>query len=293
MLSVKPDRPVDPLTLAVLRAIAGITRELGLPYFVAGAMARDIVLTNVFGIDTGRATQDVDLAVAVENWDQFKIVKEKLIASGQFNAAEKAMHRLYYRANGGNTGYPLDILPFRGVEQPPSIIAWPPDMKVIMNVIGYEDGHTGYSREPRRWRRADRRRHCGEGVGGRLYPALLLDRHAGDEPAALQERAVRSDQGLRADHAARDHADTGGRDQQAPCRHPQGTRRCRQSGAGKDHVRVGRPRLGVASVGRDIQDSGRQLVQGIRSLYTQRIRKIWQGDQSDRRARRIMDSVAV
>lgn len=78
MLSVKPDRPVDPLTLAVLRAIAGTTRELGLPYFVAGAMARDIVLTNVFGIDTGRATQDVDLAVALENWDQFKIIKEKL-----------------------------------------------------------------------------------------------------------------------------------------------------------------------------------------------------------------------
>ena len=139
MLSVKPDRPVDPLTLAVLRAIAGITRELGLPYFVAGAMARDIVLTNVFGIDTGRATQDVDLAVAVENWDQFKIVKEKLIASGQFNPAEKAMHRLFYRAKGGSTGYPLDILPFRGVEQSPNIIAWPPDMKVIMNVIGYED----------------------------------------------------------------------------------------------------------------------------------------------------------
>ena len=139
MLSVKPDRQVDPLTLAVLRAIAGITRELGLPYFVAGALARDIVLTNVFGIDTGRATQDVDIAVAVENWDQFKIVKEKLIASGQFNPAENAMHRLYYRAKDGNTGYPLDILPFRGVEQPPNIIVWPPDMKVIMNVIGYED----------------------------------------------------------------------------------------------------------------------------------------------------------
>lgn len=139
MLSVKPDRPVDPLTLAVLRAIAGTTRELGLPYFVAGAMARDIVLTNVFGIDTGRATQDVDIAVAVENWDQFKIVKEKLIASEQFNPAEKAMHRLYYRAKGGNTSYPLDILPFRGVEQPPNILVWPPEMKVIMNVIGYED----------------------------------------------------------------------------------------------------------------------------------------------------------
>ena len=87
MLSVKPDRQVDPLTLAVLRAIAGITREFGLPYFVAGALARDIVLTNVFGIDTGRATQDVDLAVAVENWDEFKIVKEKLLEQFQIGLA--------------------------------------------------------------------------------------------------------------------------------------------------------------------------------------------------------------
>ncbi len=139
MLSVKSDSPVDPVTLAVLRAIVGIMRELGLPYFVAGAMARDIVLTHVFGIDAGRATRDVDFAVALEAWDQFKIVKEKLIATGQFNPAEKAMHRLYYRTKGGNTGYPLDILPFGGVEQLPNVIAWPPDMKIIMNVIGYKD----------------------------------------------------------------------------------------------------------------------------------------------------------
>jgi predicted nucleotidyltransferase len=139
MLSVSPDRPVDPSTLAVLRAFAGITHELGLPYFVAGAMARDIVLTNVFGIDTGRATHDVDFAVAVEDWDQFQLVKERLIASGQFNPAGKAVHRLNYIAKVGDTGYPVDILPFRGVEKELNIIAWPPDMQVIMNVVGYED----------------------------------------------------------------------------------------------------------------------------------------------------------
>ncbi|MBK7472744.1 MAG: nucleotidyl transferase AbiEii/AbiGii toxin family protein [Betaproteobacteria bacterium] len=127
------------MTLAVLRAIAETTHGLGLPYFVAGAMARDILLTNVFGIDTGRATRDVDFAVAVEDWDQFEIVKEKLTASGQFTPAEKAAHRLYYRAHGGETGYPVDILPFRGVERPSHVIAWPPDMQVIMNVVGYED----------------------------------------------------------------------------------------------------------------------------------------------------------
>jgi predicted nucleotidyltransferase len=102
-------------------------------------MARDIVLTNVYGIETGRATQDVDFAVAVANWNQFNVVKEKLVASGQFSPAEKAMHRLYYRATGVATGYPLDILPFRGVELPPNRIAWPPDMDEVMNVIGYEE----------------------------------------------------------------------------------------------------------------------------------------------------------
>lgn len=139
MLCVKPDQPVDPIILAILREVDRLTGELGLAYFVAGATARDILLTNVYGLNTGRATRDVDFAVAVENWQQFEAIKARLTADGKFNASKNTTQRLYYRISDKGQGYPLDIIPFRGVEQPPNIVAWPPDMKVLINVVGYEE----------------------------------------------------------------------------------------------------------------------------------------------------------
>ena len=64
MLSVARDRPVDPLAIEILSQIDPVARALGIEYLVAGATARDILLVGVFGLETGRATRDVDLAVA-------------------------------------------------------------------------------------------------------------------------------------------------------------------------------------------------------------------------------------
>ncbi len=61
-------------------------------------------------------------------------------------------------------------------------------------------------REPRRRRRQHRDRRGGAGAGRRLHAAAHVV-VAGGQSAALQERAVRSLQGLRADLAARDLAD--------------------------------------------------------------------------------------
>lgn len=68
-----------------------MSKELGVAYFVAGAMARDIRLTNVFGIATERATRDVDFAVAVESWVQFEDIKKLLTAGGLFEADPKIL----------------------------------------------------------------------------------------------------------------------------------------------------------------------------------------------------------
>lgn len=139
MLSVRPDRPVEAITVAVSREIAQLAQELKLPYFLAGAMARDIVLTNVFGIDTGLATRDVDFGVAVKDWDQFNLIKGLLIKTGRFNPAANIEQRVYYRPNSGDSGYPVDIIPFGGTEAPPLFIAWPPGQNEIMSVIGYDE----------------------------------------------------------------------------------------------------------------------------------------------------------
>jgi len=96
-------------------------------------------LQHVHGIETGTATVDVDFGVAVENWEQFENIKARLTETGRFEPAKKMVQRLYYKPGANSTGYPIDIIPFGGVENPPNSIVWPPDGDEAMNVIGYEE----------------------------------------------------------------------------------------------------------------------------------------------------------
>jgi len=139
MRLVRTDRPLDPTLLIILGTVDRVAVDCGIDYFVAGAMARDILLTHVFGIDTGRATRDVDFAIAVESWDQFDLVKARLVSVGSFTASDKLVQRLYYRDEARKFEYPIDLVPFGGVEQTPHSFAWPPELDVMMNVAGYED----------------------------------------------------------------------------------------------------------------------------------------------------------
>jgi predicted nucleotidyltransferase len=82
--SIPPSSPVDPSIIRVLRALDPIARAAHCDYFVAGATARDLILVNVHGLRPGRATRDIDFGIAVESWDQFARLKERLIATGDF-----------------------------------------------------------------------------------------------------------------------------------------------------------------------------------------------------------------
>jgi predicted nucleotidyltransferase len=56
-------------------------------------MARDILLWHVHGIKTGRATADVDFAVAVKDWKQFDEIKTRLTETRRFKTANKMEQR--------------------------------------------------------------------------------------------------------------------------------------------------------------------------------------------------------
>ena len=71
MHSVPRERRLDPVTLEILQHADAVARDLAVVYCVVGAMARDILLTGVFGLSAGRATRDVDLAVAMQGWREF------------------------------------------------------------------------------------------------------------------------------------------------------------------------------------------------------------------------------
>jgi len=137
--SIKADHPVDPIVIEILRNVAEEAQAEGVAYMLVGATARDILLTHVFGLASRRATYDVDFAIAVKDWHQFEAMKMRLNSRGTFKSERAAAQRLYYQGVDGGLDYPLDLVPFGGIAQGSNEIAWPPDMKTIMNIAGYDD----------------------------------------------------------------------------------------------------------------------------------------------------------
>ncbi len=139
MYTVQKARPLNPTTLTILHTLHDIARTHRASYFVIGATARDILMTHVFGIDAGRATRDVDFAIALEDWSHFDVIKQAFIDSGNFQSQTAEAHRLYYKPSEHGTAYPIDLIPFGKIASPAHTISWPPDMAVVMNVAGYTE----------------------------------------------------------------------------------------------------------------------------------------------------------
>jgi predicted nucleotidyltransferase len=137
-LPPKPD-PIEPIALLVIHEIHKASKALELPVFLIGAMARIILLENIHGLSSGRATTHVDFAFSLDSWDQFTAIKASLVANEAFQESKHVAHRLYFRPDGFKHEYKVDLIPFGGLETSPNTIAWPPDMAVMMNVAGFCD----------------------------------------------------------------------------------------------------------------------------------------------------------
>ncbi len=121
-----------------LRWLSELTRQIqiaadDLPFFMVGAMARDLLLQHIHGIHTGRQTRDIDFAFLVESWDVFERVRLNLLAAGKFTEARDVAHRLYFDK------LIVDLVPFGAVERADRTIAWPPDGSTILNVTGFKE----------------------------------------------------------------------------------------------------------------------------------------------------------
>jgi hypothetical protein len=58
-LILRPNLPVEPITLSVIRKIHEASKALGFSVLLVGATARIILLENIFGLKAGRSTTDV------------------------------------------------------------------------------------------------------------------------------------------------------------------------------------------------------------------------------------------
>ena len=139
MQTIKPIKPVGVLTVEIVREINTVSKALGLELLLVGAQAKVILLENIHGLNPGRATGDIDFAFAVESWAQFNQIKQSLIATGKFRGLPKVKQRLVYQSGLIEHGFVVDIIPFGKVQDDNNMIAWPPELDVVMSVSGYQE----------------------------------------------------------------------------------------------------------------------------------------------------------
>lgn len=126
---------ISELTITILKNINRVATKLNLPFFVIGATSRDILLQIAHDIETARATVDIDIGVMVTGWDHFAKLKDELVKSKKFKLSRQ-MQRLEYDDN-----FPVDIIPFGAIEDNDSIISWPPDGAIKMNMAGFQESY--------------------------------------------------------------------------------------------------------------------------------------------------------
>jgi predicted nucleotidyltransferase len=105
-LSGRSDVPVAEEVLAELSSLCG---AMGIAFIVIGAAARDLVIHALQKSVPSRATEDIDIAVAVRLEENYTELTERLAPKG------RSRHRFEI------LGIDVDIVPFGGIEQDRSI----------------------------------------------------------------------------------------------------------------------------------------------------------------------------
>jgi len=141
ILSIKPDLPLDPVIVEILRHVAAQAAKSGIPCFVVGALARDILFHHIYGIHIARPTRDIDFGIAMKDWDQFATFKKALCDTSMFSPVNDMAQRLSYHSTKDTRGIPVDLVAFGAVESPIGTIAWPPDNTEIMTVTGFDEAN--------------------------------------------------------------------------------------------------------------------------------------------------------
>lgn len=127
-------RPELALHARVVADVEAAALPMGISPLIAGAFARDLHLQYRCGIGMQRQTEDIDFALAVTDWAAFEALSQRLISSGVFQASPTAAHRLWH-----SNGWPVDLVPFGGVESADRKIAWPPRGDFVMDVFGFRE----------------------------------------------------------------------------------------------------------------------------------------------------------
>lgn len=121
---------------AAMAAVESVASRCGVPILLIGAYARDLLLEEWGAKASGRRTRDVDFAVRIHDWNGFRILREALLATGQFLDGAN-VHQVLFQGR-----MEVDLVPFGEIAGPDGRLScWPEDFRNELNVLGYQEAY--------------------------------------------------------------------------------------------------------------------------------------------------------
>ncbi len=131
-LKISSEKLNNPHLVDLLGKLSASFLKMNRDFFVIGATARDIVVQQLLDMSSRRKTRDLDLAIAITNWQEFDEVKDALVADG-FEKDLSKHQRFYY------DDYEIDVVPYGYVAKEDDNIYWPPEETIAMSVKGFDE----------------------------------------------------------------------------------------------------------------------------------------------------------
>ncbi len=135
--NINSDKLAHPLLKPILKELDSYFKELNIQFFVIGATARDIVM-EIHNEKSGRLTHDLDIAIAINDWDQYAEIERGIVKLEHFKKDIKQKQRFLYKGN-----FQLDVVPFGDIMKENDKIFWPPDEQIAMSVLGFPEVKDG------------------------------------------------------------------------------------------------------------------------------------------------------
>lgn len=103
-------------------------------FYVIGATARDIILSSIHNQTATRKTADLDIAIAIKDWDKFEQISKELCESEDIKKDPHQKQRFNYKKI-----YDIDIVPFGEIAKADKNIYWPPEEDIAMSILGFTE----------------------------------------------------------------------------------------------------------------------------------------------------------
>jgi predicted nucleotidyltransferase len=100
---------------AAMAALQRGFEQFGIDFYIVGAVARDIWMTQVYAEPMRRMTKDLDLAVFITDTAQYEALQDWLVKHEDFTVAKHSAFCLHYHKDAGAESVTVDLMPFGAI----------------------------------------------------------------------------------------------------------------------------------------------------------------------------------